>query len=255
MEGARLLISDLDGTLLGNDAALERFADWHETVRGSVRLAYNSGRFFESVSELVASTPLPAPDAVIGGVGTDIRIFPYGERVDGWPRPLAPWRRRDILSALARYRELEPQRDEYQAEFKLSYYAPDLDCAFLVDLRRRLAASGQFVEIVYSSNRDLDVLPAGINKGSAASFLATCWGFTPERVIVAGDTGNDASMFARGFRGIVVDNGDAQLKCLRGADVYHSGEAHADGVLDGLEHWLSSDVGHVSNVPKTDKAR
>jgi len=255
VEGVRLLISDLDGTLLGNDTALERFAHWHARARGSVRLAYNSGRFFESVSELVASTPLPAPDAVIGGVGTDIRIFPEGERIDGWPCPSAPWHRREILDALAGCRELEPQPDQYQAEFKLSYYAHDLDGTFLADLRRRLADAGLPVEIVYSSNRDLDVLPAGTDKGSAASLLAARWGFAPEQVIVAGDTGNDAAMFGRGFRGIVVDNADDQLKQWHGGDVYHSGQSHADGVLDGLEYWLSSDVGHASNVPTSKKAR
>jgi len=248
VEGTRLLISDLDGTLLGDGEALERFAEWFLAHRTRMRLAYNTGRFYESVRDLVDFTPLPEPNVVIGGVGTEVRLFPGGDRVDGWPRCVGPWERSGVQSALAQVRELEPQPDEFQAEFKLSYYADDLACAFLVELRRRLAALGHAVEVVYSSNRDLDVLPAGVDKGSAAAFLASQVGLQPGQVIVAGDTGNDASMFTHGFRGIVVGNAQAELKSLASPDVYQSEADYADGVLEGLAHWLQRDPTLVADA-------
>ncbi len=241
MEGQYLLISDLDGTLLGDEAALERFADWHRARRGTVRLVYNSGRFFESVAEVVAGTALPEPEAVIGGIGTQVRRYPQGTNlVDGWPRGFAHWQRDRIARELGRYGQLEPQPEEFQAEFKLSFYAHDLDQEFLDGLARRLAAAGQEVEIVYSSSRDLDFLPAGVNKGTAAAQLARTWGYEPWQVLVSGDTGNDKAMFAQGFRGIVVANAQEELKRIQAPTIYHARRGFAAGVQEGVEFWLAA---------------
>lgn len=238
MGSRSLLISDLDGTLLGDEEALDRFAHWHQANRRHLSLVYASGRFFDSVVGLIGSTSLPEPDAVIGGVGTEIHRYADRRRVSGWPRCLDRWDPQGIQTVLAEFRKLEPQPTEFQRKFKLSYYAHELDTAFLVELRRRLVMSGHGVEIIYSSSRDLDVLPAGISKGSAAAFLASQWHLGPWQVIVSGDTGNDASMFMHGFRGIVVGNAQPELKAIRSPDIYHSKQAYAAGVLDGMEYWL-----------------
>lgn len=251
MESRSLLVSDLDGTLLGDDEALDRFAELYEAHRASLRLVYATGRFFDSVVALIGSTSLPEPDAVIGAVGTEITLYPDGGSVDQWPPHSGSWDPDAIRAILTWCEILKPQPSEFQTDFKLSYYAHDLDASFLAQLRRDLADAGHYVETIYSSNRDLDVLPPGVSKGSAVVFLASKWGVRRNQVIVAGDTGNDASMFAGEFRGIIVGNAQPELKALRSSNIYHSDHSFAAGVLDGMKYWLNKTASGVLQTDST----
>lgn len=240
MEHLSLLVSDVDNTLLGDDEALKRFSDWFDGERQRLRLAYSSGRFYDSVSQSVAESPLPVPDAIIGGVGTDIRIPPSGDRLESWPQTSNGWDAEGVRAVLTAHKELEPQADEFQSPYKISFYGYDLDDDFLAHLRRQFADLGYKVNIVYSSARDLDVLPANTNKGTAAAHLAGHLGISPTRVMVSGDSGNDLTMFQQGFLGIVVGNAHDELKALSGSNVYHATGEYASGVLEGLKYWLDS---------------
>jgi len=233
-----LLVSDLDGTLLGNDRALDGFCVWYDQVKDRLRLVYSSGRFFDSIRDSIAEFHLPEPAAIICGVGTEIHDLTTGERIAGWPEAAFDWNPLLIRTACAEHAKLVEQPSHLLSDFKVSYYGHHLDEAFLARLTRQLDELGQEVSLVYSSNRDLDILPAATNKGTAATFLARHWGIDRERVIVAGDSGNDLEMFRTGFRGIVVGNAQPELLSLRDPKVYHA-EAHfAAGVLEGLQHWL-----------------
>ena len=252
-----LLISDVDGTLLGpghadpagaDAAALREFAAFYRDrrARGELGLALSSGRFAASVLDSVRDTDLPVPDAVIGGVGTEIRVRRDAGRNDAdafphplpdWPATFADWDAAAVRRALADLPRLEDQPAEFQSDYKVSYYLRGADPGELAAVGARLAAAGVAARVVYSSARDLDVLPAAADKGNAAAFLAVYWGVPPERVIVAGDSGNDAAMFRDAFRGVAVANALPELWNTPHPHVHKAAGAAAAGVLEGVRRW------------------
>jgi hydroxymethylpyrimidine pyrophosphatase-like HAD family hydrolase len=82
------------------------------------------------------------------------------------------------------------------------------------------------------------VFPLEIGKGEVVHFLQRELTLEPARVVVAGDTGNDRTMFETGFQGIVPVNALAELKHAACQSWhYHSSLPAARGVLAGLVHF------------------
>jgi sucrose-6F-phosphate phosphohydrolase len=248
MERVKLLISDADGTLLGDEAALDEFSRWRRGPGRKVRLAYSSGRFVASVQASIQQHGLPEPDAIIGGVGTQIFETTLGQLCADWPPSDGRWDPATIRRVCDRLPELAPQPAEFLSEFKISYFGFELDAARLKQLSARLARAGQSARIVYSSQRDLDILPAGVDKGMAAVRLCREWSIDPAHVAVAGDSGNDLAMFRREFRGIVVGNAQPELRALAGPNVFQATASFAAGVLEGLRHWTAHAAGALEPV-------
>lgn len=237
-----LLISDLDDTLLGDERALADFASFVQSLAPlRLRLVYATGRFYESVCHDIENRPLPEPLAVIGGVGSEIRRFPDGSLIEEWVERMSDqWSARRVREILEDQTGLELQPEADQSDFKVSYYAPEADPEQLARWREKLASEGIRVNLIYSSGRDVDFLPEGVNKGSAAKFVAALYNYAPKRVLVAGNSANDSALFEHGFRGIVVGNAHAELKTYAArADTYLSSAEFAAGVREGLEFWLS----------------
>jgi sucrose-6F-phosphate phosphohydrolase len=246
MDHRQILVTDLDGTLLGDVVALARFREWWSACRGSRRLVYATGRHLASVRALVEGGALPEPHAVISAVGTEIHDA-AGNEVSGWASRFHGWHAGRVREILRPVRWLEAQPQEHQSSRKASFFvhdpAPD-DIAFLEGL---LAAAGCRATLVRSGGRFLDVVPERAGKGQATHFLAERWSVPTWRVLAFGDSGNDLELLSSGFLGTIVANALPELRDAVPDRVYRSPLAFADGVLDGVRFWSDARIGPVGD--------
>ncbi|PZU88574.1 MAG: mannosylfructose-phosphate phosphatase [Shinella sp.] len=241
----RLFSADLDGTLAGDREASRRFRRYWQSLAPTERplLVYNSGRLIDDILAFTEEEELPRADALIGGVGTMLLSNSLPDIGEDYDRTLAEtgYDASRIEALIGTEHGIARQPERYQHRFKSSWYLHDASAQELDNLFAKLNDEGLSIRIVYSSNRDLDILPANADKGAALAWLCERIDVAPDEVIVAGDSGNDRSMFLmEGVRGIIPANGLAELTSLakeRDATIFRAQSKTADGVIEGLAHW------------------
>ena len=240
----RLLATDLDGTFIGDDAAMTRL--WADLEAAGILVVFATGRHLPSIDRFLADHEVARrADACVCMVGTEIWLPGDGGYVldDSWSEQISHgWDRNAVAATLADIAGVTPQPLEWQSPFKSSYYVEYDGDAVVTRVRRELGARGLQATVVYSARRYLDLLPHRAGKGSAVAWLAETLGIQPVDVITAGDTGNDLDMMRPelGFRCIAVGNASAELRDVRDAHLYHATAPYAAGIREGLEYhgWL-----------------
>lgn len=241
----RFFATDLDGTLLGEEKAKNRFRKMWSAIPKDERplLCYNTGRMLDDVLALIQINTLPRPDYIISGVGTKIydcenqRILKAFSEIldDGW----------DIETVESVLEDtpypLEKQPDHFQSEFKSSWFFNDASPEEIADIEEMLDAAQLNTHVIYSSGRHLDVVSSWANKGNALKWLLNHLGIPHEQVVVAGDSGNDSAMFKlKGVKGIVVGNAQPELAASINTKMLFQapdGEICATAVINGLRHF------------------
>jgi len=235
----RLLVSDIDGTLLGDRRALARLLALLKENEQRVALAVATGRRIESARKVLKENGVPTPDVFITAVGTEIH---YGARLApdaAWARALDyAWRPDEIRRVLRDLPGLRSQPQREQRRYKISYDVDPRRAPAVSEIHRLLRRESLKANVIYSHGAYLDVLPVRASKGQALRFIALRWGMSMDRVLVAGDSGNDAEMLRGDSLGVVVGNHSSELRALAGEPgVYFAKGECAQGILEAIDHY------------------
>lgn len=241
-----LFITDLDHTLVGDDAAmaeLNRRLEQHRQQYGT-QIVYSTGRSLTSYRHLIAEKSLLSPDILICAVGTEIYAR-AAEPTDAlWAEKLSQgWDRSIVVAIAAHFADLTPQPASEQRPFKVSFYLTEQAAVETVpQLQARLDAQELETQVIFSGGKDLDILPRQANKGMAMTFVRQRLQVDPLKTIACGDSGNDIALFAdRLERGIIVGNARSELLQWHEENPNpnrYLARAHcAAGILEGLQYF------------------
>jgi sucrose-phosphate synthase len=239
----KILITDIDNTLLGDDEALEQLLDLMHDHRDRVGFGVASGRYLNLVLEVLEAHKVQNLDVIVSSVGSEIYYGPNWAPDKGWASHLrSKWRPDRVRNAMDKLPFVSLQEDtETQREFKISY---DLDDSVeaeeaLPQIYESLSKARAAHTLIFSHGCYLDILPHRASKGKALRHLSNKWNIPLPNFATSGDSGNDTDMLKGQTAGIVVGNYDPELESLRTSTsrIYFSEAKYAAGIIEGLKHY------------------
>lgn len=206
---------------------------------------------FEYAEEIpVFAETLGAMSFAITSVGTALhrRLDNRGELVQDttWP-VVGDWGREKIQAALRGREELREQAEAAQSRYKLSYLVQGVSDKehgrYVASLEEVLGRSGLSAQILFSGGEYLDLLPVGVNKGTAFDHLADTPSIDGEPAplkIAAEDSMNGAAFLQAADIAIVPGNAQPSLVAwaqvhIPAEKLYLAKRPFAAGILEGLE--------------------
>lgn len=236
----RALFTDLDQSLLGDPAGVERFGETMRRNRRCTNFGIATGRRLDSALAVLKRHQVPTPDVLITSLGTQIHYTPqlvpdadWAEHVDHL------WKPESVRRALADLPGLTRQPKREQSRFKISYLydpaaAPSVEEIVALLRNRDLAAN-----VVHSFGQYLDIIPIRASKGQALRYVAHRFGIPLEHILVAGGSGADEDMMRGNTLAVVVANRHhEELSQLADLErVYFASQPHAFGILEAIEHY------------------
>jgi len=260
----RLVISDVDGTLVRKDKSLspEVIASVHRLRAAGVAFTLISARPVSGVLPLIAPLGIDIPLAAINGgiifrpdgsVIAEHRIDPdvvrgmfalaEGVAVDRWIFADNRWYASRLEGVHVEHERVASNQapilrddftDLYDRADKVTFVSDD--APVLRDLADRgVAKFGARATIGQSQTYYLDVTDLRANKGDGVTELASILGVDLENVAVFGDMDNDLAMFARA--GLSVAMGQAP-EAVRAAASFVSSSNEHDGCAHAIDAFV-----------------
>ena len=236
----RAIVTDLDQNLLGNPAALERFAEVIRDKHRDVTFGIATGRRFDSALALMKKHRIPRPDVLISSLGTRIHYGTNLTEDDWWADHIDHhWNPQRVRRVLAEVPGLEVQPKTQQSALKLSYFydpekAPSPEEIVTLIRQRELTAN-----VFCSFGQFLDIVPSRASKGQALRYVSQRLDIPLEQMLVAGGSGADEDMMLGNTLAVVVGNRHhEELSQLEDQEnIYFADQPHALGILQAIDHY------------------
>lgn len=240
LDAEKLIVSDIDHTLLGDEDALKEFIRVLKKTDSKVGFAVATGRTVESAFTVLKENEVPFPDIIISSVGAEI-YYNYHDKLiysAGWDAHISHlWHREKIKNILDKFNFLQYQEESTQRKFKISYYTSDVP-ANIEKVKSKLIKNKIKAKVVFSHGQYLDILPYRASKGKAIRYLSYRWNIPYENILVAGDSGNDLEMLKGDLLAVVVANHSSELEPLKGLNrIYFAKRNYAGGIIEGIKHY------------------
>ena len=235
----RILVSDIDNTLIGDKEGLELLLQRLGEAEGRIGFGIATGRHLNSALKVIKEWGIPRPDLLITSVGSELHYGAGLVEDTGWQRHIDYlWKPEALREALDMLPGLKLQAKVNQRRFKISYNVDPDSMPTLQEIRTHLRRLDLHARLIYSHQAYLDVLPVRASKGMAVRYLAMRWGVPPDCLLVAGDSGNDEEMLSGNTLGVVVGNYSPELEPLRSRPrIYFAEAGYARGIMEGMEHY------------------
>ncbi len=236
----KLIVVDIDDTLLGDTQSLIRLKDL--IIKNSYQVAFGiaTGRYFDSALKILKENDFLIPDVLITSVGTEIYYHTKNEFIksSGWESYiLYLWEREKILYLLKEFDYLIYQEEEVQNKFKISYYVNVNDEKINL-VKEKLKNNKIKCNFIYSHSKNIDILPYRASKGRAVNYLSYRWNFPHNSILTCGNSGNDEDLLRGRFLGVVVGNYSKELEKLRRRkNVYFTKDDYAAGIIEGINYY------------------
>lgn len=234
----RLIIADLDNTLTGDAESFDKFKN---LIRENDHIGFGvtTGRRLEKAVQMIDEMGLPRPDLIDTDAGTQLH---YGADLNAdlsWRKSIGfAWDPEGIRNTIEPLQGVELQSEVEQSEFKIGYKLDRESKTTPAKIRKMLREAGLRAKVVASLGVFIDIIPVRGGSDLSLRHVLWKWSFTPENVLVAGDSGNDAGMLLGRTLGVVVANHGPELNRLKKRPrVYFASESNAGGILEGIEYY------------------
>lgn len=268
---SKALFLDLDGTLLndqkeitpGNRRAIVRaLSAGHQIVittgrplvsaidqarqlaldgPGCYLIAYNGGMIYDLGTRRVIFQKTIPPELVRPVFAEARRRGVHIQTYSGAQVLVEPW---CATETVARYCRLIGMTYAVLPDIRALEEEPSK--LLVIDYRRQeplyafrdwvLSQFGDRLDSFFSCDQYLEIVPRGLNKGSALLRLAVLLGLPQERTVAVGDAANDLSMLQAAHVGVAMRNSTEEVKAL--ADAVTTRDNNHDGVAEVVEQYL-----------------